>query len=82
MRTCNCNCNRNFINICLVLFELNSRSELITLLVVRRGVTLVVSSGFLPQNFGRRQGPTTGTLSFYECRLSGGEPPRTLQAVI
>ena len=26
---------------------------------------------FLPQNFGRCQGPTNGSLSFYECRSSG-----------
>ena len=36
-------------------------------------VTLVVAFGFLPQNFGRWKGPMNGTLSFYECRLSGGE---------
>ena len=28
--------------------------------------------GFLPQNYGR-WGPMSGTLSFYECMLSGGD---------
>ena len=36
-------------------------------------ITLVVAFGFLPQNFERWQGPTNDTLSFYECRLSGGD---------
>ena len=36
------------------------------------GITFVVAFGFLSQNFGRWQGPTNGTLSFYECRLSDG----------
>ena len=41
-------------------------------------VTLVEKSHFsgcfwlLPPNFGKRQGSMNGTLSFYECRLSGG----------
>ena len=34
-------------------------------------VTLVVTFGFLHQNFGRWQGSMNGTLSFYECRFSG-----------
>ena len=29
---------------------------------------------FLPQNFRRWWGPTNGTLTFYECRFSGGDP--------
>ena len=33
----------------------------------------MVAFGFLPQKFGRWQGPMNGTLSFYECRFSGGE---------
>ena len=37
-------------------------------------VTLVVAFGFLPQNFGKWWGPTNTTLSFYECRFSGGDP--------
>ena len=38
-------------------------------------VTLVVAFGFFPQNFTRRQQPTkyVGALSFYGCRLSGGD---------
>ena len=32
----------------------------------------MVAFGFLPQNFGRWWEPTDGTLSFYECRFSGG----------
>ena len=36
-------------------------------------VTLVVAFVFLPQIFGRWWGPVNGTLSFYECRLSGGD---------
>ena len=33
----------------------------------------MVAFGFLPQNFWKWQGPTNGTLSFYECRFSGGD---------
>ena len=44
-------------------------------------VTLVVASGSLPQNIGRWQGPTNGTLSFYESRLSGRDT-QSLAAVI
>ena len=36
----------------------------------------MVAFGFLPQNFWRWQGPTNGTLSFYECRFSGGDTMR------
>ena len=36
---------------------------------------------FLPQNFGRWRKLMNGTLSFYECRLGGGDT-RTLSAVI
>ena len=43
-------------------------------------VTLVVAFGFLPRNF-RRQGSTNGTLSLYECRMSGGDT-QTLTTVI
>ena len=39
-------------------------------------VTLVVAFDFLPQNFGEWQGPINGTLSLYECRLSGGDTQR------
>ena len=39
-------------------------------------VTLVVASGFLPQNFRRWQGSMNGTLSFYKCRLSSGDTQR------
>ena len=39
-------------------------------------VTLVVAFGLLPQNFGWWQGPPNGTLSFYECRLSGEDTQR------
>ena len=39
-------------------------------------VTLVVAFGFLPQNLGRCYEPMNGTLSFYECRLSGGDTMR------
>ena len=28
---------------------------------------------FAQKNFGRWRGPTIGTLSFYDCRLSGGD---------
>ena len=35
-------------------------------------VTLVVAFGFLPQNFGTKN----GTLLFYECRLSVGDTQR------
>ena len=33
----------------------------------------MVAFGVLHQNFVMWQGPTNGTLSFYECRLSGGD---------
>ena len=33
----------------------------------------MVAFGFLPQNFWKWQGPTNGTLSFCECRFSGGD---------
>ena len=36
----------------------------------------MVAFGFLPQNFGRCRGPTNGTLSFSECRFSGGDTMR------
>ena len=36
-------------------------------------VTLVIAFGFLPQTYGRWWGPMNGTLSFYECRFSGGD---------
>ena len=39
--------------------------------------TLVVASSFLPQKFGRWWRPTNGALSFYECRLSGGNTQRS-----
>ena len=39
-------------------------------------VTLVVTFGFLPPNLVRLQGPTNGTLSFYECRFSSGDTMR------
>ena len=39
-------------------------------------VSLVVTFGFLSQNFGRWRGPANGTLSFYECRFSGGDTMR------
>ena len=35
-------------------------------------VTLVAVFSFLVKKFGRWRGPTIGTLSFYDCRLSGG----------
>ena len=44
-------------------------------------VTLLFAFWLLPQNYGRWQGPTNGTLSFYWCRLSGGGT-QTLPAVI
>ena len=40
------------------------------------GVTVVVAFIFLPQNYGRWQGPMICTLSFYECRLSRGDTQR------
>ena len=39
-------------------------------------VALMVAFDFWPQNFGRGWGPMNVTLSFYECRLSGGETQR------
>ena len=45
----------------------------------------MVAFGFLPQNLGSLRRPITGTMSFYECRLSGGElrgVTETLPAVI
>ena len=39
-------------------------------------ITLVVSFGFSPQNFGRMVGPMNDTLSFYEGRFSGGDTMR------
>ena len=39
-------------------------------------VTLVVAFHFLLPNLGRRRGPMNGTLSFYECTLSGGDTQR------
>ena len=39
-------------------------------------VTLVLAFDFLLQNFGRWQGPMNDTLSFYECRFSGGDTMR------
>ena len=36
----------------------------------------MVAFGFLTQNFGRWQGPTNDTLSFYECRFSEGNTMR------
>ena len=41
----------------------------------------MVAFGFLAKLFGRSQGPTNGTWSFYECRLSGGDT-KPLPAVI
>ena len=32
----------------------------------------MVAFGFLLLNFGNWNGPMNGTLSFYECRISGG----------
>ena len=49
--------------------------------LVARRVTLVVAFGFLPQNSGRWCGPTNAILSFYGCRLSGGDT-QTLPAVM
>ena len=41
------------------------------ILLVAQTVTSVVAfRGFLPQNFGRWEGPINVTLSFYESRLS------------
>ena len=40
-------------------------------------VTLVAVFSFLLKKFGRWQGPTIGTLSFYDCRLSGGDTQST-----
>ena len=40
--------------------------------------TLLVAFGFLSQNYGKWQGPTNGTLSFYEWifrDLGGGDTP-------
>ena len=42
---------------------------------------LVVAFGFLPQNFGKMVGTYKWYLSFYDCRLSGGDT-RTLPTVI
>ena len=39
-------------------------------------MTLLAALGFLPQHYGRQLGPTNGTLSFYECRFSGGDTMR------
>ena len=39
-------------------------------------LALVVTFGFLPQNFGRWWEPMIGT--FYECRLNGGNSQRWL----
>ena len=50
-------------------------------LLVARRVALVVAFGFLPQNFGRWQGPTNVTLLFYKCMFSGGDT-QTLPALI
>ena len=36
----------------------------------------MVALGFLAQNFGRWWGVMNGTLSFYECRFSGGDTMR------
>ena len=44
-------------------------------------VTLVVDFGFLSQNFGRWWGPMNDTLSFYECRLSGGDTQTPLGVI-
>ena len=41
----------------------------------------MVAFRFLLENFGRWWEPTNGTLSFYECRLSGGDT-QTLPDVI
>ena len=38
----------------------------------------MVAFSFLPQIMGRWWGPTSGTLSFYECRLSGGDSENLL----
>ena len=38
--------------------------------------------GILLKDFGRWQDPMNGTLSCYECRLSGGDNYKTLPAVI
>ena len=35
-----------------------------------------LSGCFMPQNFGRWQGPRNDTLSSYECRFSGGDSMR------
>ena len=32
----------------------------------------MVAFGILPQHFGRQWGRTSGSLSFYKCRFSGG----------
>ena len=36
-------------------------------------VTLVVAFAFLPRHFGKVMGPMKDILSYYECRLSGGD---------
>ena len=49
---------------------------IVNLLVALVGVTLVFGFAFLLQNVGRCWRHTNGTLSFYECRLSGGDTQR------
>ena len=49
--------------------------------LVAQRVILLVVFGFLSQNFGTWWGLTNGTLSFYECRLGGGDT-QTLPDVI
>ena len=54
--------------------NLNGAGDFLALICGCRRVTLVVAFGFLPQIL-RWQGPTNGTLSFYECGYHGYSDP-------
>ena len=49
------------------LLKYNTSNQIIRSLVARQRVTLVVAFSFFPKGFKKWQGPTNGTLSFYEC---------------
>ena len=51
-------------------------------LLMTRKVILVVAFDFFIKNFGRWQGLLNAILSFYDCRLSGGDTQRGHSEVV
>ena len=72
-------CRSQYPNI-VEIYERHSQLPFIKWLIAGSSrVTLVVTFGFLSQNFDRWQGPMNGSLSFYEFRLSGGDTQQVVR---